>query len=158
FVVLQLSANKAARLIRQSGGKDTGACTVLARELDTFARRLDAAEVEVLHALGPRRLGAAIRLAYDPNARAGLNKLNTVDPSRHEGVSARNAGPRYAESHWSYYRTNDVYHVTYWIAEWPRLEVGPEFLAPLLVQTRVMRTVSVTMEPVSTVKIGRAHV
>jgi hypothetical protein len=156
YVVLQLSANKAARAIRQAGGKDTGACAVLARELDTFARRLDAAEVEVLHALGPRRLAAAIRLAYDPNARASLNKLNTVDPTRHEGVSPRNAWPRYAETHWSHYRTNDVYHVTYWIAEWPRLEVGPEFLAPLLVQTRVMRTVSVTMEPVSTVKAMRA--
>jgi hypothetical protein len=155
YVVLQLNASKASRLIRQAGGKDTGACTVLARELDTFARRLDAADVEVLHALGPRRLAAAIRLAYDPSARGNLNKLSTVDPAR-EGVSPRNAWPRSAETHWGYYRTNDVFHTTYWIAEWPRLEVGPEFMAPLLVQTRVMRSVSVTMEPVSTVRAMRA--
>jgi hypothetical protein len=156
FVVLQLSANKAAKLIRQSGGKDTGACTVLARELDTFARRLDAADVEVLHALGPRRLASSIRLAYDPHARGGLNRLGAVDPTREEGVSPRNAWPRTAETHWSYYRTNDAWHTTYWIAEWPRLEVGPEFLAPLLIQTRVMRTVSLVMEPVSTVRAMRA--
>jgi type VII ESX secretion system EccE translocon-like protein len=156
YVVLQLNASRANRLIKQAGGKDTGACTVLARELDTFARRLDAAEVEVMHALGPRRLAAAIRLAFDPNARSNLNRLGGADPSREEGVSARNAWPRSAETKWSYYRTNDVFHATYWIAEWPRLEVGPEFLAPLLVQTRVMRTVSVTMEPVPAVKAMRA--
>jgi hypothetical protein len=156
FVVLQLNAARAHRLIRQAGGKDTGACTVLARELENFARRLDAAEVEVLHALGPRRLAASIRLAFDPNARSHLNKLAAADPTRDEGVSARNAWPRTAETHWSFYRTNDVFHCTYWIAEWPRVDVGPEFLAPLLVQTRVTRTVSVTMEPIATAKAMRA--
>ena len=47
-------------------------------------------------------------------------------------------------------------HCTYWIAEWPRLDVGPDFLAPLLVQTRSMRTVSATMEPVPPLKAMRA--
>jgi hypothetical protein len=156
FIVLQLSAMRASRLIRQAGGKDTGACTVLARELETFARRLDAAEVEVLHALGPRRLAASIRLGYDPNARSMINRLGSADPSRDDGVSARNAWPQRTETQWSWYQTNDVYHCTYWVAEWPRVEVGPEFLAPLLVQTRVMRTVSVTMEPVPTIKAMRS--
>jgi hypothetical protein len=156
FVLLQLNASRAARLIRQAGGRDTGACTVLARELENFARRLDAAEVEVMHALGPRRLAAAFRLAFDPQSRSHLNKVAAADPSRDEGVSARNAWPQFTETHWSWYRTNGAFHTTYWIAEWPRVEVGPEFLAPLLVQTRVTRTVSVTMEPVSATKAMRA--
>jgi hypothetical protein len=109
-----------------------------------------------MHALGPRRLAAAIRLAFDPNARSHLSKVAAADPSRDEGVSARNAWPRFTETHWRHYRTNGVYHCTYWIAEWPRVDVGPEFLAPLLVQTRVMRTVSVTMEPVPATRAMRA--
>jgi Putative type VII ESX secretion system translocon, EccE len=156
YVVVQVSASKASRAIKQAGGRDTGACVVLARELETFARRLEGAEIEVLHALGPRRLAATIRLAFDPHSRPGLARLGTFDPSREEGVSARNAWPRQTETRWSYYRTNDVVHSTYWIAEWPRLEVGPDFLAPLLVQTRSMRTVSVTMEPVPPLKAMRA--
>jgi hypothetical protein len=156
YVVVQVNASKAARAIKQAGGKDTGACVVLARELETMARRLEGAEIEVLHALGPRRLAATIRLAFDPKARANLGRLASVDPSREEGVSARNAWPRSTETHWGYYRTNDVVHTTYWIAEWPRLDVGPDFLAPLLVQTRSMRTVSVTMEPVPPLKAMRA--
>src|SRR6266516_4260337 len=142
--------------LKQAGGKDTGACMVLARELDTMARRLEQAEVEVLHALGPRRLAATIRLAYDPHARTNLARLASNDPSREDGVSARNAWPQRTQTHWSYYRTNDVVHATYWIAEWPRIEVGPDFMAPLLVQTRCMRTVSVTMEPVPPLKAMRA--
>ncbi|MGH2813634.1 MAG: SCO6880 family protein, partial [Actinomycetota bacterium] len=154
-IVLQLNASKAGRAIKQAGGKDTGACLVLARELETMARRLEAAEVEVLHALGPRRLAATIRLSYDPHARANLARLDSVDPGR-GGVSPRNAWPMRAEEHWGYYRTNDVVHATYWIAEWPRIDVGPDFLAPLLVQTRSMRTVAVTMEPVPPLKAMRA--
>jgi hypothetical protein len=156
YIVLQLNAGKAGRAIKQAGGKDTGACMVLARELETMARRLESAEVEVLHALGPRRLAAAIRLSYDPHARAPLARLDSVDPDRQGGVSARNAWPMRAEERWGYYRTNDVCHATYWIAEWPRIDVGPDFLAPLLVQTRSQRTVSVTMEPVPPLKAMRA--
>jgi hypothetical protein len=156
FIVLQLSASKAGRAIKQAGGKDTGACMVLARELETMARRLESAEVEVLHALGPRRLAATIRLSYDPHARAGLAQLASADPDRHGGVSPRNAWPMRTEERWGYYRTNDVVHATYWIAEWPRIDVGPDFLAPLLVQTRSMRTVAVTMEPVPPLKAMRA--
>jgi hypothetical protein len=155
YIVLQVNASKAGRAIKQAGGKDTGACMVLARELETMARRLESAEVEVLHALGPRRLAATIRLSYDPHARANLARLDSVDPNR-SGVSPRNAWPMRAEEHWSYYRTNDVVHATYWIAEWPRIDVGPDFLAPLLVQTRSMRTVAVTMEPVPPLKAMRA--
>src|SRR6266508_258477 len=156
YIAMQLNAGKAARAIKQAGGKDTGACMVLARELDTMARRLEQAEVEVLHALGPRRLAATIRLAYDPHARTNLARLASNDPSCEDGVSARNDWPQRTQTHWSYYRTNDVVHATYWIAEWPRIEVGPDFLAPLLVQTRCMRTVSVTMEPVPPLKAMRA--
>jgi hypothetical protein len=156
YIALQVNASKAAKAVKQAGGKDTGACMVLARELDTMARRLEQAEVEVMHALGPRRLAATIRLAYDPNARTNLARLATVDPSREDGVSARNAWPQRTSTHWGYYRTNDVVHCTYWVAEWPRIDVGPDFMAPLLVQTRCMRTVSVTMEPVPALKAMRA--
>src|SRR6266571_20672 len=150
FVLLD-PADKAYRLAGWAG-----VVASLARELETMARRLESAEVEVLHALGPRRLAATIRLAYDPHARTNLARLATADPSREEGVSARNAWPQRTQTYWSHYRTNDVVHATYWIAEWPRMDIGPDFLAPLLVQTRCMRTVSVTMEPVPPIKAMRA--
>src|SRR5262249_26277029 len=48
---------------------------------------------------------------------------------------------------WSALRVDGTWHATYWIAEWPRLEVGADFLTPLLLCDG-RRTVSVLMAPV----------
>jgi hypothetical protein len=49
---------------------------------------------------------------------------------------------------WSPYRSDAAFHNTYWISSWPRSDVGPSFLAPLLMQSATVRTVAVTIEPV----------
>jgi hypothetical protein len=60
--------------------------------------------------------------------------------------------PMASDEAWSCYRTDDSWHATYWIAEWPRVDVSPDFLLPLLVGGG-RRTVSVTMAPIPS---GRA--
>jgi hypothetical protein len=55
--------------------------------------------------------------------------------------------PVATEEGWSWYRTDGSWHATYWISEWPRVEVPPDFLTPLLVSDRCRR-ISVTMAPV----------
>src|SRR2546430_9802783 len=45
--------------------------------------------------------------------------------------------------------TDGGMHRTYWIAEWPRLEVGPNWLEPLLLQGSGIRTFSLHYEPVA---------
>jgi hypothetical protein len=64
-------------------------------------------------------------------------------PSGHGGL----AWPMATDEAWSFYRTDESWHATYWIAEWPRLEVSPDFLMPLLVGGG-RRTVAVIMAPV----------
>jgi len=44
-------------------------------------------------------------------------------------------------------RADEALYATYWVAEWPRVEVGPDFLSPLLL-AGVRRTVSLTLAPV----------
>jgi hypothetical protein len=68
------------------------------------------------------------------------------DPER-EGVDPALMGPAAAEAGWSTYRSDSAFHASYWIASWPRADVGPAFLAPLLMQTSALRSVSVTIEP-----------
>ncbi len=48
---------------------------------------------------------------------------------------------------WSETQLDGMWHRTYWISDWPRLEVSPNFLAPLLI-SRASRRVSVIMAPV----------
>jgi hypothetical protein len=104
---------------------------VLRRELRLVEGQLRAAGLEPGAALGGRELAAALAGGYRCRTGAG--------PSR--------PWPLGADDGWSSYRTDDSWHVTYWVAEWPRVEVGPAFLLPLLCAPGRV-AVSVVMAPV----------
>lgn len=148
FVALQIDAKKAWRQVKRLGKGDEGAAALLMREIETLAERLVAADVQVDGALRPRMLARTIRDAYDPYGRAYRNRLAAVDPDR-AGVDPVQAWPVAADAGWSEYRTDSAVHATYWIAQWPRIDVGATFLAPLLMQTNVLRSVATTMEAIA---------
>ena len=50
------------------------------------------------------------------------------------------------EESWSAVRVDGMVHATFWVAEWPRMEVRSDFLAPLLLGS-ARSTLSVVMEP-----------
>jgi hypothetical protein len=56
--------------------------------------------------------------------------------------------PLASDEAWSAVRAGGTWHATYWISEWPRVEVGPDFLTPLLLSPG-RRTVAVVMAPVA---------
>ena len=55
---------------------------------------------------------------------------------------------------WSALRADGTWHATYWISEWPRVEVSPDFLTPLLLCDG-RRMVSVVMAPVPADRAAR---
>lgn len=147
FVCVQIDAKKAWRQVKRLGKGDQGAVALLLRELETLAERLVAADVQVQGALRPRMLARVIRDAYDPYGRTFRNRLAAVSPEQ-AGTLPAHAWPLAADATWSEYRTDSALHATYWVAQWPRIDVGATFLAPLLMQTNVLRSVSTVMEPV----------
>ena len=56
-------------------------------------------------------------------------------------------GPMASEESWAAHRTDGEWHVTYWVAEWPRVDVRPDFLGPLLL-CQARTAVSVIMAPI----------
>ena len=52
-----------------------------------------------------------------------------------------------AES-WDALRSDSAFHTVLWISEWPRSQVFPGFLSPLVLSTGVLRTVSLHYIPV----------
>lgn len=56
---------------------------------------------------------------------------------------------------WSRLRTDDSWHVTYWIAEWPRHDVSAGWLLPLVVAGGIRHTVSLTMAPLGPMSATR---
>ncbi len=148
FVAVQIDAKKAWRQVKRLGKGDEGAVTLLLRELETLAERLVAADVQVQGALRPRMLARVIRDAYDPYGRTFRNRLAAVSPDQ-AGTTPGQAWPLAADATWGEYRTDSALHATYWVAQWPRIDVGATFLAPLLMQTNVLRSVATVMEPVA---------
>ena len=63
----------------------------------------------------------------------GLCRLCCGAPSRRaEASTALRPWPTACEELWSAFRTDGTMHATFWIAEWPRSDVGSDFLLPLL--------------------------
>ena len=150
FVCLQIDARRAWRQIKRMRGNadaDVGACAVLLREVEVLAERLTAADVQVVGVLRPGALASTLRIAFDPWSRPGLSRLAAADPER-DGVDESAAWPVATDTRWASYRSDGAVHATYWIAGWPRVDVGAAFLSPLLLHTQVVRSIAVTLEPI----------
>jgi hypothetical protein len=148
FVSLQLDGWRARAQARKLGPQDHGMLRLVVRELDLFARRLEGAGVQVLGALPVRRLAKAIRDGYDPFGRSGRTRAAALDP-RLAGSAPALAGPLARRSAWSTLATDSALHATYWVSEWPRIDVGAVFLQPLLMQTTAVRTVAMVMQAIA---------
>lgn len=147
LLAVQIEERRAARELRRLGGGVDAACELLLREAENLAERLSIAEVTVFGLLRPRRYAAAIRDSFDPYGRQSRARAGLGDRDR-EGADPALMGPVADEATWGEYRSDSAYHATFWISAWPRTDVGPAFLMPLLMQTTALRTVSVCVEPV----------
>ena len=162
YVAVQVDARRCPRLVKAAGGGDDGALAVLRREVSSLAGALSGADVPVEGALIPRLLARTIRVAYDPGARPSLAARTAHDPER-AGVAPAAAWPAATEEDWASYRADASHHATYWVEEWPRIPVRPDFLSPLLLGTRCARTVSLVgraalpAEAVRQVESARTH-
>jgi hypothetical protein len=146
-VAVSLDMSRARRAIRAEGGGVRGAAAVLRRELGTMTAALRAAEITSDGWLGPDGLAEMLRQAYDPAAR--------LDESR-VGRDLATAGPVAVREHLDHLRTDSAVHSVYWISEWPRAEVYPGFLSPLLLAAGVRRTTSIVAQPLTTAEAMRA--
>ena len=128
FIVLSVRARSHAREAQD----------VLLRELRLLQGQLRSAEIDVAGVLGAREIGAVWRRAFDPWIGAHPTEA---------GVPPELSWPMATDEAWSSWRTDRTWHATFWIAEWPRRDVGPDFLAPLLLHVNAQRTLSLLMGP-----------
>jgi Putative type VII ESX secretion system translocon, EccE len=137
-VLLGLSVHTArsARAIRAAGGGMAGAGTVLAREVVSLHRALEGADVVVDGVLGPAALSRVLADAHRRTHDRGGAEQRPCWP-----------WPMAVEPAWEAVHVDATWHATYWIAEWPRVDVDPDFLGPLLF-TPLRRSISLVMEPV----------
>ncbi|HSZ37219.1 MAG TPA: SCO6880 family protein [Acidimicrobiales bacterium] len=111
-------------------------CAALAREMGSLVRLLADADVEVESVLSAVDLAHQLLRTYEAGAQGA-----PVAPT-----TAEDPWPMAMEETWSSVRVDGMVHATFWVAEWPRVEVRSDFLAPLLLGS-ARSTFAVVMEP-----------
>jgi Putative type VII ESX secretion system translocon, EccE len=143
FLALSVHGGRAGRAVKAAGGGDAGGCALVLREVAALRRRLVDASVDAGVVLAPEALSAVVRGSYGTSVPL---RRTTPDPW---------PWPMGVTAHWGSLRADDTWHATYWVAEWPRTDAGPDFLGPLLLSSEVRRTMSVVMEPLGPILASR---
>ena len=116
-------------------------CAALLAEAASLKMRLADADVYADGPLGPGALGGVLSGAFsDPGGEAPWRAW---------------PWPMALQAEWGRVRVDGTWHATYWVEEWPRLDVAADFLAPLLLVRGARRTVSLVMEPMSPAAAAR---
>jgi hypothetical protein len=147
-ISVSLDLSRARRAIRAEGGGVSGAAEVLRQEMSTLGTALRAAEITVDRWLHAADLAVMLRLAYDPAAGRAL--------TAGMGRELATAGPVTVHEHLDHLRTDSALHAVYWISEWPRTEVLPSFLSPLLLAAGVRRAFSLVAQPLTAAEAVRS--
>jgi hypothetical protein len=105
---------------------------LLREQLSALDERLRGAGLVPGPALSPLSLASFVRRSFD------VTPLVLPSPW---------PWPMGVHDGWSRLRTDASWHATYWIAEWPRCEVGGGFLLPMLLEPGLRRVVSMTLAP-----------
>lgn len=116
--------------------------------LASIGDALRSAEVNVTGWMTPTQLHAQLHGVYDPASRC-------VHPQPTAGDLPSMPGPMGVEETWSRLRTDSAHHAVYWVAEWPRAQVAPSFLQPLLLAPGASRSFSLLIEPLPTAEAIR---
>jgi len=183
LIAVSVHVGKAARLVKAAGGGQVGACALVLRETATLRRRLADAGIDAGNVLGPEALARTFRRAFEPASTSKVVRAPGGDTwsamgaargeswdsallaaSRDEGTRPLRAlphggcqwpWPMGVRCEWGRVHVDSTWHATYWISEWPRIDVGPDFLGPLLLLPEVRRAASVVMEPLGPAQAAR---
>lgn len=141
-VSLSLDLRAAARAIKAAGRGIRGAAEVLRADMACLTDALRQAGLRPLVWLGEADLAAIVRQAFDPAAE--------IDPSSDPAANLSHAGPVAVSESWQQLRHDSAWSSVLWVSEWPRIDVPPDFLHPLVFTPGVRRTLSITSRPLPT--------
>jgi len=147
LLAVTVHRGRSARAIRAAGGGLDGALEVLTREVSAVGTTLGGVDVAVDGVLDRVGLGRIVAEALLP----------APDWSGATATPVATGGspwPMGTEARWDLVRTDGTWHAAYWVAEWPRVDVQPDFLGPLLFAP-LRRTLSVVMEPIDPSRAAR---
>jgi hypothetical protein len=157
FITLVMSAKKAAKDIKRSGGGEAGAMAVLFQELRAFETSVKRIGLISEGWLNPRELAAVVRTQYDPASvdtidQRGRGELASLISGRQvemaAGVDPSAAGPVAGRAANDHYQTDSAFARVFWCSGLPRIGMEAAFHSPMILETTYRRTMTMILEPV----------
>lgn len=143
YLVIVMSVDRMRRQVRGLGGGIASLMGMVQTEMDAVEADLPLAGARVERWLKPRELAQVIREAYDP---ASIEEIGSRT-GEFSGVSLQSSGPMAANVTWDMLQTDTAVHRTFWISEWPRVQVEAGFISSLTFSGDFVHSVSLVAEP-----------
>jgi len=140
-ITIALDMKRAAKAIKDAGRGMKGAAAVLSADMVALEHGLRTSGLRVGHWLSATDLAAIVRSAYDP--------ASTVLAGQ-PGAKMDSAGPVAISEHWDRFRSDSGWSAVLWVSDWPRIDVPPHFLHPLVFSPGVRKTISIVARPLPT--------
>jgi hypothetical protein len=125
---------------------DDALADLVLEELRLVTVRLENAGLRVDVPLSPGEVREVLRARLDPSVQAGFAARRRA--GFRDALSEHNSGPLAVGLDLQRVRIDGAWHRGYWISEWPRLELHPAWMEPLLLHAGGIRTIAVTFEPI----------
>ncbi len=159
LLTVTVDARRVTARQRHRGDARAACVEALLGELRLFAGRLERAGLVVGPPLSPAELAATVAARLDPEAapvagggrRSLAQRAGLTAPGPPGAVWPRTADAR--RGHWA---VGSSLHRCFWVAEWPRLEVGADWMQPLMLAAGAVRTLALVAEPVAPRRSHRA--
>lgn len=148
LVTVVVSCRRVRLEARHQRDRHGAAVEVLAEELRQLTRRLEAAGLSVSPPLSVGELCRALRVRLDPQVISVLDRRSRSLGDRAGLVAPADAGPLTATATRDHWEVDGSLHRAFWFSEWPRLDVGPSWMADLLLYGGAVRTVAMSYQPV----------
>jgi len=140
---------------RSRNRRDRAQVDTLRDELRLLADRLGSTGLAVDPPLSSTDVVEILRLRLDPFGAAASRTGGRTLADLAGLHRVRNAGPMATSNEWTHVVIDNAVHACFAVVEWPRLEVPPNWMEPLLLHAGGTRTVAVHLEPVPPSKSQR---
>jgi hypothetical protein len=156
LVTISVAQARTKLLPHHDGDRLLGAIERLLEEADLFAGQLQRGGLVVSRPLPAGALARTLRDRLDPSAMRRLDLRGRSLGELSGIVTADNGFPLVTEESRTTMRTDDAFHRTYRIAEWPRVGVRADWMAGFLCMPDVVRACTVIFLPESR-RVARRH-
>jgi hypothetical protein len=133
---------------RPGQGPLEGAVQAVCAEARLLVDRLRQAGLGISGPLSPEEVAVALRSRLDPAELVAIERRGATLGRASGLVRLANAGPLATEASWSFWRVDGCLHRSFYVADWPRVELPADWMSGLLAWTGAVRAITLVAEPV----------